>query len=116
MLTRNGTDGRVYGGDCDLIHVQDGKRAAAGRHMARELDRLMRQNAQDRTDEQKANQLLCPGCYMVVAFNMMTELARKNGQPFKELSASMINAFQKLADGGEDAIEEIQVILDPEND
>ena len=35
MATKNGTKGRVYGGDCNLIHVADGKRAAAGHLMAR---------------------------------------------------------------------------------
>lgn len=114
-LTRNGTDGRVYGGDCDLIHVADGKRAAAGRHIAKVVDGLMRANAENRTDEQKASQLLCPGCYMVVGFNMLTELARQNGQPLTELAASMENAFRQLREGGADAIEEILVLLDPED-
>ena len=114
LLTRDGTDGRVYGGDCNLIHVKDGKRAAAGRAMARELDKLMRQHAEDRTEEQKRTQLLCPGCFMVVGFNMLTELARRNGQPLSELAHSMADAFQKLADGGPDAIEEIVVWLDPD--
>lgn len=115
-LTRNGTDGRIYGGDCDLIHVKDGKRAAAGKAVAKVMDELMRKNAENRTEQEKAEQLLCPGCYMVVGFNMLTELARQNGQPLAELAASMENAFRQLREGGEDSIEEILVLLDPEDD
>ena len=121
-LTRNGTVDpntgveRVYGGDCDLIHVADGRRADAGRYVAKVLDAQMRKHAEDRTEEQKAEQLLCPGCYMVVGFNMLTELARQNGQPLRELAASMENAFRQLREGGPDAIEEILVLLDPEDD
>jgi hypothetical protein len=120
VLTRNGTVDpdlgidRVYGGDCELIHVADGKRAAAGKAMAKVLDKAMREHAENRNDFERATQLLCPGCYMVVGFNMMTELAKRNGQPLKELALSMANAFTELANGGEDAIEHIQVMLDPE--
>lgn len=112
-LSRNGTDGRVYGGDKQLIHVADGKRAQAGRRMATLLDGLMREHAENRTEAEKASQLLCPGCYMVVAFNMLTELAKRNGQPMGELAASMANAFTALANGGDSSMEEILVILDP---
>jgi hypothetical protein len=113
-LTRNGTDGRVYGGDCNLIHVVDGNRAALGREMAATLDTRMRQQAVGRTAEQRETQLLCPGCYMVVVFDMLTELARRNGQPLTELASSMCNALEMYASKGISAIEEIEVILDPE--
>lgn len=114
-LTRNGTDNRVYGGDCDLIHVIDGKRKAMGLAVAYELDKFMRQNAENRTEEEKANQLLCPGCYMVVMFNALVSLAEMNGQPMTELGNTMANAFSKLAkDNGYKGLEEIRVMLDPE--
>ncbi len=37
-LTRNGTAGRVYGGDCGLIHVPGGLRAEIGAEIAVFLD------------------------------------------------------------------------------
>ena len=111
-LTRNGTDGRVYGGDCNLIHAPDGRRVEFGQRMAHLLDLTMRANAENRTASEKANQLLCPGCYMVVIFNMATELARANHQPLNELAKSMANAFHRLAEEGTDAIEHITVFLD----
>lgn len=113
-LTRNGTDGRVYGGDCELIHVADGKRASAGRHLATLLDGLMRLNAENRTEQERANQLLCPGCFMVVGFNMLVALAERNQQPMNELCLSMEEAFRSLRLNGSSYIEEIQVMLDPD--
>lgn len=106
---------REYGGDPSLIHVSDGQRARAGIFLARHLDQQMRRHAVGRTEVERAEQALCPGCYMVVGFNMMTELARANGQSLRELGLSMALAFSKLAAGGEDAIEHIVVCLDPED-
>lgn len=82
--------------------------------MARHLDQLMRANAVNRSDDERAIQALCPGCYMVVGFDMLTELARANGQSLRELGLSMAQAFTSLAEGGEDAVEHIIVCLDPE--
>lgn len=116
-LTRNGTDGRVYGGDCGLIHVADGKRADAGRSVARFVDTQMRQQAVlsgARTGDEAETQPLCPGCYMIVGFNALVTLAQQNGQPLRELAATMARAFDALANGGADAIEEINIILDSE--
>lgn len=118
-VSQNGTDGRVYGGDAVLIHVADGRRAAAGRDVARYIDREMRDQAYRRgarTMDDAATQALCPGCYMIVGFNAMVELARQNGQSFRELGRTMAAAFAKLAECGDDAecIEEINVILDPQ--
>lgn len=113
-LARNGTDGRVYGGDPNLIHIVDGRRAALGQRMARMLEMSMRAECVGRTTVEVLNQPLCPGCYMVALFNMATELARQNGQSMEELGQSMAQAFTKLANGGTDAIEEIEVMLDPE--
>lgn len=118
MATQNGTDGRVYGGDCDLIHVADGQRADLGEAMAYLLDAQMRKDAfnrGDRTAIQAAKQPLCPGCYMVVGFDMMLTLARQNGQSLRELGRTMVQAFTFLAECDESdaaCIESIHVILD----
>lgn len=118
MASQNGTDGRVYGGDCDLIHVADGKRAELGETLAVQLTKAMRVDAfnrGDRTLEQAATQSLCPGCYMVVGFDMLVTLARQNGQSLQELGRTMARAFDNLAfcDEGDTAcIESIHVILD----
>ena len=118
MATQNGTDGRVYGGDCNLIHVADGQRAALGEAMAHTLDAQMRKNAftrGDRTATQATNQPLCPGCYMVVGFDMLVTLARQNGQSLQELGSTMACAFDNLAlcdEGDAVCIESIHVILD----
>lgn len=107
-------DGMVYRGDPNLIHVSDGKRAEAGRMVARKIDEAMRANAQNRSDKERAEQDLCPGCYMVVLYDAAIALADANGQSRKELAASLSAAFAKLAaepDLGYS--EEIHVMLDP---
>lgn len=110
----NGRNGLVYGGDPDLIHVTDGKRGMAGREMARRLDALMRLNAPDRTQKQSQEQLLCMGCAMIVAFNMLIALADANGQTRTELARTMRNAFDSLlANPDAGMTEEITIILDP---
>lgn len=117
-LTRNGTDGRVYGGDCDLIHIADGKRTAAGMLAASFVEEQMRVNAErsgSRSPREAETQLLCPGCYMIVLVNAAVELAARNRQPLRELGRTMAEAFTKLADADEVTpafLEEIQVILD----
>lgn len=121
-VSQNGTDGRVYGGDCDLIHVADGKRAFAGRKMAELMDEWMRSRVAEsgaRTVEQLWGddaQALCPGCYMIVGFNMLLTLAKRNGQSVQELGRTMSAAFAKLAECGDtdECIEEIAVIVDPD--
>jgi len=121
LLTRNGTDGRVYGGDCGLIHIADGKRTAAGMAVANFLDESMRVNAVRsgaRTDREAEMQNLCPGCYMIALFNAAVELAQRNRQPLSELGNTMAAAFQALAEkpaASEACLEEIAVILDPED-
>lgn len=115
MASKNGTDGRVYGGDCDLIHIADGNRQNVGRAMAEALDWRMRLDAEARgarTPQEADAQQLCPGCYMIAGFHMLVELARQNGQSTQELGASMARAFQALRDGRMIG-EEIEVILDP---
>jgi hypothetical protein len=110
----NATDGRVYGGDAGLVHIEDGKRAELGYTMAVHLEQLIRRNAVEaglRTQEQVDAQDLCPGCYMVAGFNMLVKLAKHNGQSMRELAASMANAFASLDDAGSN-IEHINVVLD----
>lgn len=119
MATQNGTQGRAYGGDCELVHVADGQRAAMGRNVAVVLDSFMRAAAEAngmRSAEDAYTQDLCPGCYMIVAFNMLVCLAEENDQNLQELACTMARAFAKLAEGGKTAarMEEIEVILDPE--
>lgn len=111
-----GTEGRVYGGNPSLIHVKDGTRAQLGAYVAGQLDVEMRFRAameSERTIEQALRQKLCPGCYMVVLFNAAVQLAQANGQSLTELGNSMSAAFKALAEGGPEAIEEIEVLLDP---
>jgi hypothetical protein len=114
-----GTDDRVYGGDCDLVHVADGRRRMAGYLVANHIETHMRENAENRTEREKEMQALCPGCYMIVAFNALVWLAGANKQTPKELGLTMAQAFLKLAECdsfSEACIEEIEVILDPEAD
>lgn len=118
MLTKDGTEGRVYGGDPNLIHIADGSRATFANGLVRTLDEDMRYYAianGQRTSDQGATQALCPGCYMVVLFNMAVLLAERNGQSLSELGLTMANAFAMLADNPTaQTVEEIAVILDPD--
>lgn len=121
MTTRqfNATEGRVYGGDCGLIHIGDGERASVGYTLAMWLDSHMRAEAITsgrRTREQADKQDLCPGCYMVALFNAAVTLAHQNGQSLAELGDSMAEAFHHLATGGADRIEHINVVLDGRGD
>lgn len=119
MASKNGTEGRVYGGDANLIHVADGNRANVGAQMATMLDMTMRVDAvndERRTLDQATAQQLCPGCYMIVGFNMLVTLAEENEQSLSELGRTMAAAFTMLADQTETGQgfhpEEITVILD----
>lgn len=103
----------IYRGAPNLIHVQDGQRAALGREVAHHIDVMIRSQAVGREPHQLVSQNLCPGCYMVVGFNAMVELAQQNGQSLTELANSMIGAFQQLRDQGIEAREDIEVQLDP---
>lgn len=112
----SGTEGRVYGGNPKLLHVKDGTRAALGVFMAGELDQAMGALAfEDGADASfVADAPLCPGCYMVVGFDMLLHLADQNNQSRTELARTMIGAFQKLLDDPSSGLtEEIEVLLDP---
>jgi hypothetical protein len=115
MLTRNGTDGRVYGGDTGLVHIPDGKRAFVGALTASFLSKKIRHIAAlwDKPSEGP----LCPGCYMVALFDAAVHLANANGQPLRELGLTMSKAFADLAANPAAGVtEEITVILDPDDD
>lgn len=119
LFTDSKEDERVYGGDCNLIHVEDGKRTELGARVANYLDVVMRHDAWERRARSRReieSQPLCPGCYMVVGFNAMLTLARANGQSVSELGRTMSAAFKRLEECGDDAacIEEIEVMLDPD--
>lgn len=105
-VSRNGTDGRIYGGDRDLLHVRDGERVTVGEQVARYVESLIR-NEHNGGDTTRA---LCPGCFMIVLFNATVTLAVNNGQPLDELGRSMGAAFNALAEGGPKAIEEMQIL------
>lgn len=123
--SKDPTEGRVYGGASNLIHIPDGERQSMGVAMAAQLSLRMRTRAftsgartlgQAFGDDGKANeQPLCPGCYMVAIVAMAVELAQKNGQSITELGNSLSRAFDQLAKGGvaERNMEWIDVQLDP---
>lgn len=118
-LTRNGTadpdhgKSRVYGGDCNLVHIPDGERKAAGVIIAEYLDTFVR--GHNRALGRNADGLLCPGCAMIALFNAALVTAERNGQPRAELAATMRNAFDRLLrDPAAGLTEEIEIILDPE--
>lgn len=113
-LTANGTDGRVYGGDPNLIHVPDGKRADLGNLAACFVEAEMRKGAENRTHREREMQTLCPGCYMVVGFDMLLRLADDAGQDRRQLAKSMIAAYEKLLENPDQPpLEEIFIQLDP---
>lgn len=117
MITQNGTDGRIYGGDPGLVHIPDGRRTEFGRHIADHIQEDMRRMAASAAPREYENlgKPLCPGCYMVALFNAAVFLARDSGQSQKELARSMAYAFAQLGDcePGDDAcIESIAVKLD----
>lgn len=97
---------RVYGGDCGLIHIPDGERGQFAADIAETLDHRMRgvatREAWRRGDldaaisEKMDTDSLCPGCYMVVGYDLLVHLARVNGQDPRELALTMIHEFGKL--------------------
>lgn len=78
---RSGLDSRV----ADFIEVQ------------------MRLGAEGRTDDERSTQDLCPGCFMVVGFNALVDLADRFGQTRRERDLTMADAFLKLAEGDDSA-------------
>lgn len=111
------TNGRTYGGDTGLVHIQDGKRQAMGKWLATQLSQRIRMNAVEDnlcTYLQSTSLDVCPGCYQVALFNAAIELAKQSHQPLSELGRSMAAAFQHLADHSEAMDREsIEVMLDP---
>jgi hypothetical protein len=114
QLTRNGTDGRVYGGDTGLVHIPDGDRRQVGWEIAACAEDIIRAHA--KLAGRKYNGDLCPGCYMIALFNAAIHLAESNGQPLRELGLTMAKAFTDLAANPAAGVtEEITVILDPDD-
>lgn len=114
-LTHNGTDGRTYGGDPSLIHIPDHHRADVGRAVADMLSATMRAFATigvgHDPEPYDGDKALCPGCYMIALFDAAIELAKREGQPVRELGLSMASLFDRLAAQGEyRATEEMTVI------
>ncbi len=121
----NPTEGRVYGGASNLIHLADGTREEVGRMLATHLDTMMRFRAVQggaRTQDQAygdagrriRRQQLCPGCYMVASVAAAVALAERNGQSVQELGNSLSAAFDAIAKNGtgERNMEWIDVQLD----
>lgn len=86
----NGTEGRIYGGDPNLLHIPDGTRGAFGQEISDFVTKRLREMNNGRTDP------LCPGCYMIALMNAGVILARENGQNITELRDSLSNAFSTL--------------------
>lgn len=103
----SGTDGRTYGGDCNLVHIQDGMRGEFGKALADLVDSGMRAMA---GEDKSAGKKLCPGCYMIALYNAALYLAERNGQDKRELCRSMAEAFNALANDPNYYREEIHVI------
>lgn len=115
MLTHNGTSGRSYGGDPELIHIPDHHRGDVGKMVAQSVDEIMRlihtlEQGREGYASTPTASTLCPGCYMIALFDGLVELAKRTGQPVSELAHTMSNAFAKLAADGEYRMtEEIEV-------
>lgn len=122
----NPTEGRVYGGASNLIHLADGTREEFGSLVATYVDHMMRTRAVQggaRTQDQAygdaerriPRQQLCPGCYMVAIVATAVALAERNGQSVQELGRSLSVAFDAIAKNGtgERNMEWIDVQLDP---
>lgn len=122
----NPTEGRVYGGASNLIHIADGQRENVGAYLARMLDAHMRAEAVRNgarseaqawgdPDRRAPRQQLCPGCYMVAIVAAAVKLAEENDQSVQELGRSLSVAFDAIAKNGtsERNMEWIDVQLDP---
>lgn len=89
-MNGNGTQGRVYGGDANLLHIPDGRRGEFGEEIAVFVTTRMREMNGGREDP------LCPGCYMIALMCAAVTLARRNGQNIVELRDALGNAFETL--------------------
>lgn len=104
---KKGTEGRVYGGDPNLLHIPDGSRQQFGNDIADHIVQKIRDLNEGRSDP------VCPGCCNVVVFNIARELARQSGQTETEMARSLALAFEQIAEGNKTSLEEIEIILDP---
>lgn len=106
-MNGNGTEGRVYGGDPNLLHIPDGQREAFGIDVANYAIQKLRE-INGGSDLKP-----CPGCCNVVVFNVALELARQSGQSVTEMAASLSLAFTQISTNSKQSLEEIEIILDP---
>lgn len=106
-MNGNGTEGRVYGGDPNLLHIPDGQREAFGIDVANYAIQKLRE-INGGSDLKP-----CPGCCNVVVFNVALELARQSGQSVTEMAASLSLAFTQISTNNKQSLEEIEIILDP---
>lgn len=106
----------VYRNDAELLHIADGERANVGKFLASVYEAHLRATAVDRTPEQRATQALCSGCYMTAIVGLAAELARRSGQSFEELGATLAYEFSEMALAGARYrdIEGVNVINEPE--
>jgi len=116
-LTHNGTGGRSYGGDPNLVHIPDHHRADVGREIADTLTATMRLLATlgvgHDVEAYEGDKALCPGCYMIALFDAAVELAKREGQPVRELGLSMAQLFTRLAAQGEYRATEEMTVVSP---
>lgn len=94
------SDGRVYGGREQYIHIKDGQRARFAREVAEFITTKMKAEAVargSRTQEQADVQSPCPGCSMIIVFNVAIILACQSGQSLREMAISLGKAFTTLA-------------------
>lgn len=101
-----GTEGRVYGGLRDKVHIRDGQRGAFGVRVADFIDAEMRAGDDDAGDKP-----LCPGCYMIAILGTTITLAQRNGQSLAELGCAMAYAYTQLAERAKADLPEEMLIL-----
>lgn len=103
----------VYRGREDRVHIADGCRANMGDRLASVLESMIREDAEE-FDSGAYDKPLCPGCYMTALFNAAVATARNNGQSLRELGRTLAGEFSRLAEGGADRVESVNVVLDSE--
>jgi len=87
-------NGKVYWQDDSYVHVED-RWQEFGQRMADKLEMAIRRANSDGGfyDTEKP---ICPACYMLIAYNMLVNMAKKNGQTLEELQASMLGMFESM--------------------
>lgn len=89
---------KVYLHDEQFVHVENQWIEMGGR-MVDKMELMMRAwNGNEGWETDKAGYIkpLCPACYMLIAYNMLVELAERNGQDLQELKESMAKLFNEM--------------------